>query len=141
MHTHAHAHAPTCTCTHMHMHPHAHALIPYYLLFISPHPPQDTMERWPQVRKAEHEFIFPYQHTADYVYNTALVYELCVLAYYAKPLLVELQNRDLPENLEPEVERLYTLLSMFYPIGERLVPSTSLLREFIGGGDFDVHHG
>ncbi len=95
--------------------------------------PEDTLSRWPSVRMGEEKNIFPYQEQADFFFNSALIYELPVLAGDALPLL----NRVKPGyELYPQIERLRRLLTFFIPLEEDLVPGTSILREFIGNSQF-----
>eukprot|EP00736_Rhodelphis_marinus_P001667 Rmarinus@m.29209 len=94
----------------------------------------DTLQRWPAVRENENLNIFPYQEHADFIVNTCLVYELAVLANYCRPLLAEAQAT--PEIVD-EVDRLFLLLSLFYPMSDDMVPHDSVLREFCGGSIFD----
>ncbi|MFH1853632.1 MAG: nucleoside kinase [Candidatus Neomarinimicrobiota bacterium] len=91
-----------------------------------------TIERWPSVRLGEEKNIFPFQEEADFMFNSALVYELPVLAKYVRPLLAELANGSATT---VEAKRLETFLSFFEVLDEDLVPGISILREFIGGSD------
>ena len=68
------------------------------------------------------------------MFNTSLIYELCVLKKYAMPLLAEIDNTH-PEYAE--AKRLYEFLKYFEDIDDKYVPANSLLREFIGGSVFD----
>ncbi|MEA1927531.1 MAG: nucleoside kinase, partial [Candidatus Auribacterota bacterium] len=94
----------------------------------------DTIRRWPSVRRGERKNIFPFQENADVFFNSALVYEYTVLKNYAELALLD-TTPDQPEY--PEVERLLQFLSWFAPISEKNVPSTSILREFIGDSFFN----
>lgn len=94
----------------------------------------DTIRIWPSVRRGERHNIFPFQENADVFFNSALIYEHAVLKNYAELALLD-TTPDQPEYLE--VERLLLFLSWFAPIPEQDVPSTSILREFIGKGFFD----
>ncbi|GAB1404424.1 MAG: nucleoside kinase [Lentimicrobiaceae bacterium] len=94
----------------------------------------DTMQRWPSVRQGEEKHIFPFQEEADVMFNTALVYELGVLRRYAEPLLKEVPPIA-PEY--SEAQRLLKFLSYVIPIGEKEIPPTSILREFLDGSSFD----
>ncbi|MCA9536232.1 MAG: cyclic nucleotide-binding domain-containing protein [Myxococcales bacterium] len=93
-----------------------------------------TIQRWPSVRAGERQHIFPFQHHADAVFDTSLVYELSVLKVYAERYLLEVP-RD-----HPSMGVAYSLLQLLDPfvtIYPDQVPSTSILREFIGGSAFD----
>ncbi|MFO7696756.1 MAG: nucleoside kinase [Anaerolineae bacterium] len=91
---------------------------------------QETLRRWPSVRKGEERNIFPYQENADVMFNSALVYELAVLKPFVEPLLFRVP-RDAPESVQ--AQRLIHLLHWITPCDHTSVPSNSLLREFIGG--------
>ena len=92
-----------------------------------------TFEMWPSVTRGEERNIFPFQEHADAVFNSALVYEMCVLKLYAEPLLFKLTKAD-PEFAE--ARRLVKFLDCFMGIPADEVPNNSLLREFIGGSVF-----
>lgn len=92
---------------------------------------QATIRMWPSVRRGEESNIFPYQDSADCVFNSALIYEIALLKPYVEPLLFGIP-RDDPEYIE--AKRLLKFLSYFLTIPPDEVPRTSLLREFIGGG-------
>ena len=89
--------------------------------------------RWPSVTKGEAKNIFPFQEEADAMFNTSLIYELAVLKDIALSLLEEITNKS-PEYAE--AQRLKNMLKYFEAIPEKYVPTNSLLKEFIGGGDF-----
>ena len=94
-----------------------------------------TIEMWPSVRRGEENYIFPYQEDADIMFNSALIYELAVLKQYAEPLLFSVTS-DQPEY--EEAKRLLKFLDYFLPIPSDNIPNNSLIREFIGGGRFDL---
>ena len=95
--------------------------------------PEDTLLRWPSVRRGENRHIFPFQENADAQFNTALLYELPLLRYYAEPLL----RRILPSSpAYAEAVRLLKFLSYIVPLQPSeiaAIPPTSIMREFIGG--------
>jgi len=96
--------------------------------------PQDTIKRWPSVRRGEDKNIFPFQEEADVMFNSALLYELGVLKRYIKPLL-----EKVPENAYEysEAKRLLKFLSYFVEAdNEDEIPPTSILREFLSGSSF-----
>lgn len=93
-----------------------------------------TLSSWHLVNDGEEQNIFPFQETADVMFNTSLIYELGVLKDIALPLLEEITNE---EQEYAEARRLINMLKHFKSIPANLVPSNSLLKEFIGGGDFD----
>jgi len=93
-----------------------------------------TIQLWPAVRRGENRNIFPFQENADVMFNSALIYEQAVLKHYAERALLEVT----PGQKEyMEAARLLGFLSFFAPLSELEVPSTSILREFIGGSFFD----
>ena len=93
-----------------------------------------TLALWGSVRSGEERNIFPYQDTADIFFNSALPYEIAVLKPYAEPLLFQVKPDD-PSYYE--ARRLLKFLKYFIGVPSmELVPNTSLLREFIGGGCF-----
>ena len=95
--------------------------------------PEDTIVRWQSVRRGENRNIFPYQENADAVFNSAHIFELPVLKYYAEPLL----RRISP--LSPAYTEAYRLLKFLdyivamTPEEMSAIPPTSILREFIDG--------
>jgi uridine kinase len=92
-----------------------------------------TLGMWSSVRRGEERWIFPFQSHADATFNSALDYELAVLKPIAEPLLMEVK----PFNREyAEARRLTAFLLNFIGIPDREVPSTSMLREYIGRSGF-----
>ncbi len=96
---------------------------------------QGTIAMWPSVRRGEEKYIFPFQEEADVMFNSALIYELSVIKQYAEPLLFAVP-RDSYEYLE--AKRLLKFLDYFLGLEERNIPKNSILREFVGGGCFDL---
>jgi len=94
---------------------------------------QDTIHRWPSVRAGENKWIFPYQENADVMFNTAMLFEIAALRSQAEPLL-EMVPENCPEY--SEAYRLLKFLRYIQPIGYRVIPPTSLLREFLGDSSF-----
>lgn len=92
-----------------------------------------TLEMWPSVRRGEFKWIYPFQEGCNYVYNSALTYELCVLKKYALPALREVPA-DSPYYIT--ANRLIKFLKYFKDMDDKWVPCNSLLREFIGGSCF-----
>ena len=88
---------------------------------------------WPSVRRGESENIFPYQESADVMFNSALIYELAILKLYAEPILFGIE-RDAPEYVE--AKRLLKFLDYFVGVPSEDIPHNSILREFVGGGCF-----
>lgn len=94
-----------------------------------------TLQMWPSVRRGEEENIFPYQESADVMFNSALIYELALLKPYAEPLLYSVKKND-PEYYE--AKRLLKFLGYFLSIPADSIPNNSLVREFCGGSCFNV---
>ncbi|MFC4804610.1 nucleoside kinase [Filifactor villosus] len=92
---------------------------------------QTVISAFDKLRKGEDKYIFPYQENADVMFNSALIYELCVLKKTVYPMLSSIVVND---PVFVETKRLEKFLQFFDPIeDERDIPPTSLLREFIGG--------
>jgi len=96
--------------------------------------PSKTLANWSEVRDGEEKYVFPYQDSADVIFNTFLAYELAVMKVYALPLLYKVQPDD-PEYLT--ALRLIELLNLVLPLPSDDIPSLSILREFIGKGYFE----
>lgn len=94
-----------------------------------------TIEMWPSVRRGEEENIFPFQESADAMFNSALIYELSVLKQYAEPLLFSI-GKDEPEYYE--AKRLLKFLEYFLGMSSEDLPKNSIVREFVGGSCFQV---
>lgn len=94
---------------------------------------EQTILRWPSVRRGEDKWIFPYQENADAMFNSAMIYELAALRTYAEPILAEVKESS---PAYAEAYRLRRFLRYFTPIPTEQLPGTSLLREFLGGGSF-----
>jgi uridine kinase len=93
----------------------------------------ETISRWPSVRKGEDKWIFPYQETADAMFNSAMLYEFAALRQFAEPILGQVKES---EKEYAEAYRLMRFLKYFNPVLDQNLPGVSLLREFLGGGDF-----
>jgi len=96
---------------------------------------QETLGMWNSVRRGEEKYIFPFQESADVMFNSALVYELAVLKTYAEPLLFQI-SQDCEEY--QEAKRLLKLLDYFLPLPTEGIAQNSLVREFVGGSCFHV---
>lgn len=94
---------------------------------------EDTIARWPSVRRGEENYIFPYQEEADVMFNSALIYELSVLKQYCEPLLFKI---PVTSPYHAEAKRLIKFLDYFLGVGSDSIPTNSLIREFVGGGCF-----
>lgn len=96
---------------------------------------EETLARWQSVRAGEEKNIFPYQEEADVMFNSALIYELAVLKQYVEPLLFGIPV-DSP--YYTEAKRMLKFMDYILGVSSDIVPANSLLREFIGGGCFNV---
>lgn len=94
-----------------------------------------TIEMWPSVRKGEEKYIFPFQESADAMFNSVLIYELAILKQYAEPLLFGIEKGD-PEYYE--AKRLLKFLEYFIGVSSENLPKNSICREFVGGSCFNA---
>lgn len=94
-----------------------------------------TIGMWNSVRRGEEKYIFPFQEQADVMFNSALIYELSAIKQFAEPLLFSVP-RDCPEYYE--AKRLLKFLDYFLGIDITNIPNNSIIREFVGGGCFDL---
>ena len=92
-----------------------------------------TIRRWPSVRRGEEKWIFPYQENADSIFNSSFIFELGVMRDEAERVLRTVP-RDVPEYAQ--AHRLRHFLGYFASVSSRLIPPTSLMREFLGGSSF-----
>ena len=97
---------------------------------------KQTIKTWPMVNKGEQVNIFPFQEEADSIFNTSLIYELAALKTIAMPLLKEITKED---EEYAEAKRIENILKYLEGIPVDYVPTNSLLKEFLGGGYFDIH--
>lgn len=96
---------------------------------------KETISMWPSVGRGEEKYIFPFQEDADVMFNSTLLYELAVLKLYSEPLLYQIKQED-EEYLE--AKRLLKFLDYFIGVPSDDIPHNSIVREFIGGGCFDI---
>ena len=94
---------------------------------------QQTIAQWKNVLAAEDQWIFPYQETADVMFNSALNIEFAVLRTHAEIILTSVP-KNCPEYAE--AHRLLKFLRYFIPISDKEIPPTSIMREFVGGSSF-----
>lgn len=95
----------------------------------------DTIRMWPSVRAGEEKNIFPFQESADVMFNSALLYELVILKQFAEPLLFGVDKNSVEY---VEAKRLLKFLDYFLGASSEDVPKNSILREFVGGSCFRV---
>lgn len=91
---------------------------------------RESIMHWPNVRRSEVKWIYPYQENADVLFNSAYLVEFAVLRAHAERILMTVP-KNCPEY--SEAHRLKKFLSYFTPVSDKDVPATSLLRGFIGG--------
>ena len=94
---------------------------------------QETISQWKNVLAAEDQWIFPYQETADVMFNSALNIEFAVLRIHAEIILASVP-KNCPEYAE--AHRLLKFIHYFLPISDKEIPPTSIMREFVGGSSF-----
>ncbi|MEZ3427698.1 MAG: nucleoside kinase [Lachnospiraceae bacterium] len=94
-----------------------------------------TIQMWASVRRGEEQNIFPFQESADAMFNSALIYELAVLKQFAEPLLFHIGKGE-PEYYE--ARRLLKFLDYFLGVSSESLPNNSICREFVGGSCFRV---
>lgn len=96
---------------------------------------EETIAMWRSVRRGEEKYIFPFQESADVMFNSGLIYELAVLKAYAEPLLFHI-DKDSKEYIE--AKRLLKFLDYLLPVPSEDIAKNSIIREFIGGSMFNV---
>ena len=94
---------------------------------------QETIAQWKNVCEAEDKWIFPYQETADAMFNSALNIEFAVLRTHAEIILSSVP-KNCPEY--SEAHRLLKFIHYFLPVSDKEIPPTSIMREFLGGSSF-----
>ena len=94
---------------------------------------RQTISQWKNVCEAEDRWIFPYQETADVMFNSALNIEFAVLRIHAEIILASVP-KNCPEYAE--AHRLMKFIHYFLPISDKEIPLTSIMREFVGGSSF-----
>ena len=94
---------------------------------------QQTIAQWKNVLQAEDQWIFPYQETADVMFNSALNIEFAVLRTHAEIILASVP-KNCPEY--SEAHRLLKFIHFFLPVSDKEIPPTSIMREFVGGSSF-----
>ena len=94
---------------------------------------RETISNWPNVRRSEVRWIYPFQEEADVLFNSAYLAEFAVLRTHAERILA-----TVPKNCKEysEAHRLLKFLHYFVPVSDKEIPLNSLMRGFIGGGNF-----
>ncbi|MNI80219.1 hypothetical protein D3C73_1367340 [compost metagenome] len=98
------------------------------------HSVERTFDLWPNVKKGEEKYIFPFIDSVDFIYNSSLIYEPCVMKNFAQPLLLQVKKTS---TYYAEARRLYEYLNNFLSMDTTDIPIDSIMREFIGNGCFD----
>lgn len=90
---------------------------------------QETISNWPNVRRAEVKWIYPFQEDADALFNSTYLVEFAVFRSHAETIL-----RTVPKNSKEytDAHRLLHFLHYFFPVSDKEIPQTSLIRSFIG---------
>jgi uridine kinase len=96
---------------------------------------EETLLMWPSVARGERKHIFPNQNNADVMFNSALDYELGVISPFVTPLLHGVSPNS--GVAYTHAQRLLAFLENIHAIRSSIVPSDSLLREFIGGSVYE----
>lgn len=99
--------------------------------------PEETILRWPSVRRGEERNIFPFQENADVFFNSSMVFELPLLKYYAEPLLNRIPASSPAHAESVRLRKFLSLITVLTPAEIASIPPTSILREFIGGSTFE----
>ena len=95
--------------------------------------PEDTIMRWQSVRRGENRNIFPFQENADAIFNSAHIFELPVLKYYAEPLLRRISPSSPAYTEASRMLKFLDYIVALSPAEIAAIPPTSILREFIAG--------
>lgn len=95
-----------------------------------------TLAMWENIRRGEKLHISPFKHRADLIFDSALPYEVNVMTHYARPIFEAIPRENIRRK---DMMNMVEAFRHFQSIDPDLVPKSSLLREFIGGGTYDVH--
>ena len=98
--------------------------------------PESTILRWASVRRGEERNIFPFQENADVIFNSSLLFELPLLKYYAEPLLNKIPPLSPAYSESVRMLKFLSYITPLTPEDIRVIPPTSIMREFIGGSTF-----
>ena len=95
--------------------------------------PEDTILRWPSVRRGETRNIFPFEENADVVFNSSTLYDMPLLKYYAEPLLASIRESSPAYEKATQLIEFLSHVRVLTPAEIAAIPPTSIMREFIGG--------
>lgn len=93
---------------------------------------RESIANWPNVRRAEVKWIYCFQENADVMFNSTYILEFAVLRSHAEQILMTVP-KNCPEY--SDANRLLKFLNYFTPVSDKDIPSTSLIRSFIGGSN------
>ena len=93
---------------------------------------RESIANWPNVRRAEVKWIYAFQENADMMFNSTYILEFSVLRAHAEQILMTIP-KNCPEY--SDAHRLLKFLNYFTPVSDKDIPSTSLIRSFIGGSN------
>lgn len=93
---------------------------------------RESIANWPNVRRAEVKWIYAFQENADVMFNSTYILEFAVLRAHAEQILMTVP-KNCPEY--SDAHRLQKFLNYFTPVSDKDIPSTSLIRSFIGGSN------
>lgn len=96
--------------------------------------PDQTLSMWANVRRGEKANISPFKNKADFQFDSSFPYEMAVMNEAATKLF-----SSIPEGIEryDELRQVLPALQLFGVIDESLVAPDALIREFIGGGEYE----
>lgn len=89
----------------------------------------ETIGMFPNVEQGEQRYIAPYKSRANYDVDTFFAYELSVYKALIMDELAQFENNR-------DFEDLDTILKAVEPMDSVFVPKSSLIREFVGDGQF-----
>lgn len=95
--------------------------------------PEETILRWPSVRRGEEKHIFPYEGNANLVFNSSTLYDVPLLKYYAEPLLAGISESSPAYAKASSLMEFLQHVQVLKPTEIAAIPPTSIMREFIGG--------
>lgn len=95
--------------------------------------PEETILRWPSVRRGETNNIFPFEENAEVVFNSSTLYDVPLLKYYAEPLLYGITESSPAYKKAQDLLHLLSVFTALKPNEIAAIPPTSIMREFIGG--------
>lgn len=98
---------------------------------------EETLKNWPSVRRGEIKNIYPFQESADYMFNTSVIYEQSALKDDVKKLLEEIPKTS---EVYFRAKRILDALGYFESLSKTYIPNNSIIREFIGGSIYEKNY-